>query len=1531
MAVKSKRASWVRSSAARVLQHLLLARSAAVITTVCCALFGVSTLAHAQNPVPTDGFGFQRHQEYVQWESYEWFNPQTLSVMIKFTDLILPGNNGHELRFVRTYDGGALNLWGQPQGWIIGAEGIPMWILNGCYSCNPNHPFNSENPDAYVTTTPVVITGDGAVKRTFYMDTPQTGNAASQRWVDTVDNWKYDKLERKLYLNDGTICDYETNGTLGDYRLTTCSDPYGVFLSVAYSGPFGSTTTFTQHLYDGRPDRQVTISGGQLTYDGRTWTFNGTSAVMPDGSVWGFAYESGYLKKIVTPWGGETHYTYVSPSSLELVWYETCGCWDYLEVFRGPFLSTRRTVDNGVTTGTWTLGNFFFPPGANDNRPETYTLTRPSGPSMTFALCLNHWTNTLTQYGRLAGGDHGVCGISLGPSRSMGFRYHLEYFRGYPGSYANLMRFVLDTKDIIDCDAPNACTTHRTTYTYDPLFNVASETETNLDYPGATRVTTRTYLNSHNASESRNFAGLLTSHSVTSGGETVVRSWTRNSETGFVDSATVGGITTTFQPDARGNIATASIATGDGITYSHERGVLKDTVTPAYTVSRVVRDDGLVLSETKGGRTTTYGYDPVGRRTSIQYPDNVAPVVTTYSPLARTTTVTRGPSIVVTTLDGFGRVIGAINGVGAQTRIAYDAEGRKTYESLPFGNGVTEVGAEFFYDDVNRVTRESHADGTYLARTYGRSLQTVRDEKNRTTVIKFQTFGDPGGGRVAQVVDPAGQTWNYSYDVLDNLTRVDGPDGVVRTWTYDPTSHLLIAESHPESGTVTYTNYESDGLLQRKVDANGTAFVYAYDHNRRVREITATPVSGPSQVTTFTYELGSDLRATATVDDATTVWTYDSAGRLATRTDTVDGRAFTVTYAYDAMDNIKRITYPSGRLIAYEYDTENRIARVFNAFTDATYADQFTYHPSGAVATYRAGNGLVTTLTYHQARQWLDTIAVGPNGSVLDLDYSYDEIGNISEILDARAGMSQTFGYDALDRLTTAQGSYGALTYTYDAHGNRQTENGVQLTYHNGYPFHLKSIGGFYDLVYSNNGNLRWGFGGIYNYTPDNLMESAAINGVVSRFAYDADAWRLKKSVDGGATSYYVRGPSGQLLMEYESGPVIKLRDYIYSGGRLIAMIPTTLSGGGLPSGWSGTDVGTVALAGSSSESNGTFTVSGAGADIWGTADGFQYVATQLTGNGSIIARVATLQGTHAWAKAGVMMRDSLSTDAAHAFSLVSLSNGVAFQRRTTRGGITTHTSGGSGAAPRWVRLTREGSSVAAYTSSDGSTWTLIDTDTVSLGSTIYVGLAVTSHDATATAMATFDSVSVTEGAWTGMPSGWGTEDIGAVGVSGGASYDNGTFSVTGSGTDIWDAADQFRYVYRILQGDGTITAHVSSVEYVHRWTKAGVMIRESLSAGAPHAYMLVSADRGLAFQRRVAASEISTHTDAGPGTAPYWVRLVRAGATISAYSSTDGSSWSFVGSEAISMGNTVYVGLAVVSHNNGISATATFDNVEVQ
>jgi type II secretory pathway pseudopilin PulG len=174
----------------------------------------------------------------------------------------------------------------------------------------------------------------------------------------------------------------------------------------------------------------------------------------------------------------------------------------------------------------------------------------------------------------------------------------------------------------------------------------------------------------------------------------------------------------------------------------------------------------------------------------------------------------------------------------------------------------------------------------------------------------------------------------------------------------------------------------------------------------------------------------------------------------------------------------------------------------------------------------------------------------------------------------------------------------------------------------------------------------------------------------------------------------------------------------------------------------------------------------------------------------------------------------------------------------------------------------------------------------------------------------------------------WKHQDIGTVAAAGSASSTACVWTVNGSGADIWDVADEFHYVYQPLSGDGQIVARVVSVTNANAWAKAGVMIRETLTAGSKHAMMVVTPSSGNAFQRRTSTSGVSTSTAGSVVTAPYWVKLTRVGNTLTGYESSNGSTWTLVGTDTVSMATNVYIGLCVTSHNDGTLCTAVIDNI---
>jgi RHS repeat-associated protein len=183
----------------------------------------------------------------------------------------------------------------------------------------------------------------------------------------------------------------------------------------------------------------------------------------------------------------------------------------------------------------------------------------------------------------------------------------------------------------------------------------------------------------------------------------------------------------------------------------------------------------------------------------------------------------------------------------------------------------------------------------------------------------------------------------------------------------------------------------------------------------------------------------------------------------------------------------------------------------------------------------------------------------------------------------------------------------------------------------------------------------------------------------------------------------------------------------------------------------------------------------------------------------------------------------------------------------------------------------------------------------------------------------------------TTLPAGWLDGDIGSVGLSGSASFANGTFTVTGAGVGLSSTADAFHFVYQPLSGDGTIVARLASMQ--GPVTQAGVMIRETLDAGATFASEIYNGYFAylMLYDRPTTGGSLSIQNGAYSTTLPYWMKLVRSGSTFTGYSSTDGVNWVQSGtSVTVNMAQNVYIGLMVSSTYTTTLATATFDGVSV-
>lgn len=198
---------------------------------------------------------------------------------------------------------------------------------------------------------------------------------------------------------------------------------------------------------------------------------------------------------------------------------------------------------------------------------------------------------------------------------------------------------------------------------------------------------------------------------------------------------------------------------------------------------------------------------------------------------------------------------------------------------------------------------------------------------------------------------------------------------------------------------------------------------------------------------------------------------------------------------------------------------------------------------------------------------------------------------------------------------------------------------------------------------------------------------------------------------------------------------------------------------------------------------------------------------------------------------------------------------------------------------------------------------------------------------------ARFNGILVYQTKTGGLPGEWKQADVGTVGFAGSATFNEGTFTVNGSGSDIWLSADGFHFVYQDLVGDGQIVARVVSNDTTHTWNKAAVMIRDGLGSGAPMAVVPLCGGGALQFLWRTSPGNAAQGFSAPnpPYAQEVWLKLEKTESTFKGSFSYDGLNWTQIASRSISFSsNTVQIGLAVTSHDNTRINGAVFDNVAV-
>jgi len=273
-------------------------------------------------------------------------------------------------------------------------------------------------------------------------------------------------------------------------------------------------------------------------------------------------------------------------------------------------------------------------------------------------------------------------------------------------------------------------------------------------------------------------------------------------------------------------------------------------------------------------------------------------------------------------------------------------------------------------------------------------------------------------------------TTTYAYDVLGNLLTLTDALGNQSTMQYDTLSRKTSMHD-PDMGDWTY-QYDANGNLIKQTDAKLQQIHFQYDAlNRRMQKDYGTQKTLGSGDVVYTYDGTTNNRKgrLQQVDDAsgTTIFYYDITGRVTKTDKIVDSTTYTTQSAYDGLGRVTSLTYPNSSTVTHTYNGP-QLQSVQEGST--TYASYSGFNALGQPSTLTLGNGVTTTYTYDAQNFRLKTLKTVKGSTVLqDLGYTFDAGGNVTALTDAIHG-NQTFNYDDLDRLTSATGGYGTVTYT---------------------------------------------------------------------------------------------------------------------------------------------------------------------------------------------------------------------------------------------------------------------------------------------------------------------------------------------------------------------------------------------------------------------------------------------------------------------------------------------------------------------
>lgn len=655
-------------------------------------------------------------------------------------------------------------------------------------------------------------------------------------------------------------------------------------------------------------------------------------------------------------------------------------------------------------------------------------------------------------------------------------------------------------------------------------------------------------------------------------------------------------LTTTYAYDGFGNLTSETLS-GSGIisrtssTAWDTRGQFRTSVTNAlgHTETRVYDDRfGVMTSQTgANGLTTTWAYNDFGQLDVETRPDGSSTQtfrrLDSGSGLSNSSyyieTLTSGSPPARMFYDSLGRErrsrSQSFDGSYVNTDTEYDSRGRTERTSEPYFDGLSPSWNTPTYDDSNRVTAMNAADSTQNSTTsYTAYSVTVTDNGGRT-----RTTHSNAAGQVIEVIDDLGTSTEFTYNQNGVRTSAINASGTAFqstvTYTVDVLGRVL-AQNDPDHGIYTYT-YDALGQklteVTPKMAAASQSLSFAYDLLGRM-----TSRVEPEGTTTWTYDnsAGGNLGIGKLHSESMTGFsrTYEYAshgdGRPTKLTTVIGANTYVSETTYDNIGRVSTVTYPSstsyttGFQIQNTYNALGFLERVQDANTTDVYYQFLNSNERGQMTQQWLGDGSTLTQGYetNSSRPTSQSTVVNST-SLQHFTYAWDSNGNMSSRTDVVHGMTESFTYDNLDRLTSAQvGTATLIDFGFDIVGNITEKSDVgDYTYNLTQPHAVGSItqgGSSNSYNYDANGNMGSSTDTdlpTSTWASYNKPTQIAKGSVTYDFKYGPDRNRYEKvhtTSSATATTHYLGD------MEVVYGTSTEYRHLIRAAGTVIAVLKDT-------------------------------------------------------------------------------------------------------------------------------------------------------------------------------------------------------------------------------------------------------------------------------------------------------------------------------------------------------------------------------------